>query len=734
MKAIERNGRPSRNHRPLLAVAFTFLMAPCVGVPASAATLPCSGVAITIGSGSELSLGWVGTTHQRDLPVGATSSWAVAGRCTNNQDACDSNADCGGGECVATCDCNGDVTCEIAGPVEAGQCLNTRTQCLNNADCPPSVACMRHFSPPISFALGTAPFCAVADYDGEASGTFNAQTGETSLSVVLRTQLYLGISTAQPCPRCGTPEQNPSIGDVFTCEGGQFAGEPCTVEGVTPIFGGTSSDCPPAVGDKVTGSGLLFRISDLGTDSTTRTAALPCANASFTPNPLNPASNPKCIDDTAGPVCSSNADCRRCTGDPSIKCSGNGNCTSNGVCAEAPDQPVTCGYWCHCGFCNNDPAQPCFESSECADGQTCQKGTGGVAAANSPQMKPNECSQDKFICGTAENERCEITQVRSCSLAPYLGCNENADCANAFAGTCVSEDKRCFESRITRSGEASPLGMYCAFEDKTCASNADCATSGDFCASDASRPQMAALFCVPASTSTAVNNFAGITGPAELHLNGFVQVCRCAAGESGCEALCGIAPSDCGNEVVDAGEDCDGGPCCQGDCSYSSTATTCRASASDCDKAENCSGTSANCPANSFQPNGTACDDGDQCTTEECVGGVCETTPIHPCNGQCGDGSVDEGEACDDGNKTFTPGEYCGVDCVRIPCGKPTNSTGVLPKSSDALFVLKAAVSGTLCDPRVCSVDGNETVLASDALRILKAAVAQVIALVCPTT
>jgi len=752
-----------RRHRPLVTIAVAIVVTLRAG--ASAGAPACEGLVIESEPGSSLSLGWAGIGDDRSLPAGFGTSWEIVRRCSNNQEPCSANSDCGGGQCTATCDCNADSTCEIAGPVGTGSCATTLAECSTNADCPTNVACVQLFEPPIPLSLLNTPFCAVTSYDSVASGTFDTATGETSLSAVLRTRLYLGISSAQPCPRCGPPNQSPAVGDTFTCEGGPSDGATCTVEGVTPFFGGTSSDCAPAIADNIAGTGLVFKIGDLGTGTTTRTAGLQCGNGSFAANPLNPATNPKCTDDPTGGVCTSNADCRRCTGDSSIHCAGDGNCTGHGVCAEAPEQPVTCGYWCHCGFCNNDPAQPCFESSECSAGQTCQKGTGGVTSPNLAQQKPNDCSQDKGICGTNESERCEVTKTRSCSLKPYLGCNSNADCENEIAGTCIVAGRPCYESRITRSGDASPVGMFCAFQDKTCASNADCTATGDFCAPDSTREQLAGLFCVPASTSTLINNVVGLTGPADLRINTFVKLCRCTAGESGCESICGVAPAGCGNGIVDAGEDCDGGACCESDCSYSSAATTCRgsaglcdvaetcsgssaacpansfsvssticrASAGVCDKAENCSGTSASCPTDSFQPNGTACDDGDQCTTDECVGGVCESTPIHPCNGQCGDGNVDEGEACDDGNKTFTPGEYCGVDCVRIPCGKPTNSTGVLPKSSDALFVLKAAVSGTLCDPRVCSVDGNQTVLASDALRILKAAVAQVVSLVCPT-
>jgi len=63
-------------------------------------------------------------------------------------------------------------------------------------------------------------------------------------------------------------------------------------------------------------------------------------------------------------------------------------------------------------------------------------------------------------------------------------------------------------------------------------------------------------------------------------------------------------------------------------------------------------------------------------------------------------------------------------------CGMPTNGTS--PKASDALFVLKAAVSSTECALRVCDVSDSNTVTAGDALVILKGAVGQEVRFNCP--
>ena len=125
----------------------------------------------------------------------------------------------------------------------------------------------------------------------------------------------------------------------------------------------------------------------------------------------------------------------------------------------------------------------------------------------------------------------------------------------------------------------------------------------------------------------------------------------------GCDSLCHTeAASSCGNGVVDAGEDCDGGSggsaCCAADCTFQPPTTVCRASSGSCDAAESCSGTSASCPADAFQPASTVCrtSSGTCDPAESCSGtsASCPADAFQPASTVCraSSGSCDVAETC----------------------------------------------------------------------------------------
>jgi hypothetical protein len=99
---------------------------------------------------------------------------------------------------------------------------------------------------------------------------------------------------------------------------------------------------------------------------------------------------------------------------------------------------------------------------------------------------------------------------------------------------------------------------------------------------------------------------------------------------------------------------------------------------------------------------------------------------------QCGDFVVSSGEECDAGPGPLRPGALCRSDCRWVACGD-VDANGKIT-ALDGALALRAVLSGSRCDPRVCDVDrsgGAPTM--SDALRLLGRAVGRQDRSFCPT-
>ena len=193
--------------------------------------------------------------------------------------------------------------------------------------------------------------------------------------------------------------------------------------------------------------------------------------------------------------------------------------------------------------------------------------------------------------------------------------------------------------------------------------------------------------------------------------------------------------SVCGNGVVEAGEQCDGGACCTATCTFklsgtvcrtsagpcdvaesctgasaacpsdgfAPAATICRAAASACDVAEHCSGTSPACPADGFQPNGTPCNDGLFCTaTDTCTSGACSGSGS-PCVA---------GQSCNESTDSCV----CIPTCSGTTCGAADGCGGTCCAGSGCTAVVcsvckRANACGSVCsnapDGTQCTDDGS---------------------------
>lgn len=149
-----------------------------------------------------------------------------------------------------------------------------------------------------------------------------------------------------------------------------------------------------------------------------------------------------------------------------------------------------------------------------------------------------------------------------------------------------------------------------------------------------------------------------------------------------------ITGQQCGNGIVEEGEDCDCGgvegcgndsccdattckfkgsavcddaneSCCSG-CQFSSNGTICRASTGSCDPAETCTGASGNCPANVYSPDGHSCGSGGL----SCASGQCTSRDLQ-CKTLMGSYTTS--------NNTYA----CDSQTCVLSCASPEFGTGV---------------------------------------------------------
>jgi subtilisin-like proprotein convertase family protein len=171
----------------------------------------------------------------------------------------------------------------------------------------------------------------------------------------------------------------------------------------------------------------------------------------------------------------------------------------------------------------------------------------------------------------------------------------------------------------------------------------------------------------------------------------------------------------CGNGVVEGTEQCDGGACCEADCTYSPSTDVCRPSAGVCDVAESCTGTSALCPPDGFAPSSQICrpDTGGGCDlTDFCTG----TGPLCPPNGVRPAGFVcrasadtcDVAETCDGTAKNCPPDGFAPSSQVCRPSAGACDVAENCPGNGPACPADGFAPGSQVCRPAAGDCDVAE--------------------------
>ncbi len=163
-------------------------------------------------------------------------------------------------------------------------------------------------------------------------------------------------------------------------------------------------------------------------------------------------------------------------------------------------------------------------------------------------------------------------------------------------------------------------------------------------------------------------------------------------------------PAECGNDVVEGTEECDGTPDCQPDCTLTPVCGNGNVEGGEvCDDGNTDDGDECSADCQTATPaavcgDGTVqdpeeCDDGNKVDDDGCQAD-CTNTPA-----ECGNGTVEGNEQCDDGNKiNGGPGDFCKNDCTNfVPanCAAPAEYTNCddnlsLVDKNDKKNVLKA--------------------------------------------
>ena len=180
-----------------------------------------------------------------------------------------------------------------------------------------------------------------------------------------------------------------------------------------------------------------------------------------------------------------------------------------------------------------------------------------------------------------------------------------------------------------------------------------------------------------------------------------------------------ITAGECGNGIVEEGEDCDcgeddetcsdccdgstcrfregavcddaAGPCCT-DCQFASADTVCRASTGSCDIEETCTGNSSPCPEDRHVPNGQTCGD---------------DSSLFCASGQCTNRDMQCREQMDRNSSSISS---CDSNSCSLRCSGTGYGSGDYCMSMDQFVLDGTPCSGGLCDNGQCQRDESSWV------------------------
>ncbi|MFN2377683.1 MAG: dockerin type I domain-containing protein [Candidatus Binatia bacterium] len=661
------------------------------------------------------------SAHGGDPCPGADGDGNCGESCNEAGDACTA-ADMNGSSCTDGLFCNGADTCS------AGACS------VHAGDPCPGADGDGNCSETCSEA---ADACSAADMNGSACNDGDFCNGADTCSGGA-----CSVHAGDPCP--GTD------GDGDCSESCNEAADSCT--GPDPndtacddgLFCNGTDTC--SAGSCILHSGVGCPGADGDSDCTES-----CSDAAEGCTGNDPAGSP-CDDGVFcnGPDRCSGGSCSVHLGSPCPGADGDGNCSES--CNEttdsctAPDpngSACSDGLFCNgadtcsAGACSVHPGSPCPGPD--GDGNCAETCNETADACTAPDMNGASCNDGLFCNGadTCSGGACSQHAGNPCPGPDGDGncsetCNETADACTApdMNGASCNDGLFCNGGDACSAGACSVhTGDPCDGADGDANCSESCSEAADACT--AADPNGSAcddaLFCngedICSSGACAVHSGTPCPGP---------------NGDANCSQSCAEAADSCtapdpDGSACDDDVFCNGADTCSGGTCAIHPGGRCPGPDGDADCSEGCNETAQACT--SLDPEGSACNDGDPCSTDDacddagaCMGGAprnCDDTD--PCTA---DACLEEEPYC-----AYEPVPNCPPSTTTtLPpsnCGDVNGNGSVT--AGDALAVLKAAVGGPECSASPCTCDVNSSggVTASDALAVLRSAVGSLATLNC---
>jgi hypothetical protein len=656
-----------------------------------------------------------------DCPADTLSATTVTCRASSGS-ICDVAEQCTGtsGACPANAFQPTTVTCRASN----GSICDVAEQCPgNSATCPTD-----GFQPSTTPCRASTGVCDVVENCTGASSTCPAN-GFLGTTVTCRGTGGAVCDIAEVCS--GTAATCPSdsfLGTTTTCRG---SGGVCDI---AEVCSGTAANCPS---DSYFGTTTTCRgsngVCDVAETCTGAAAACPAdgfASASTTCRADagecdvaetctgGGAACPADGFEPGGTSCGSSSD-TIC--DNADTCNGSGTCQPNNepgtiVCRADAGECDVAENCNGAGSCPADTLEPngtsCGSSSDtiCDNADTCQAGS--CQANNEPGTVV--CRADAGQCDVAEN--CSAGLCPADSFEPG-----GTSCGSASDTICDNADT-CDGSGSCQTNNE-PSSVTCRADAGACDVAETCDGAGS-CPSDTLEPN--GTSCGNPADSICDNPDSCLAGSCVTNNESTSVTCRADAGECDVAETCdglGSCPADtlepngtaCGDgtdTICDNADTCSGGTCVDNN---EPSSVTCRADAGECDVAETCDGNGA-CPSDTLEPNGTACGDGTDTicdNADTCSGGTCvdnnEPSSV-TCRADAGE--CDVAETCD-GNgacpaDTLEPnGTACGDGTDTICDNADTCSGGTCVDNNEPSSVTCRADAGECDAAETCDGNGN---------------------------